>query len=219
MIGESGLVLFGDVVASRRDAPAATAWLRSLVAELDSAYDGETLAPFAFTQGDEVQGLLDPHADPFRAFLLAALDPSGMPIRWVAIRGRIDPGEGPAIERTGEAFLHAREALEQMPGGHPRLVVRTGEREADELLADLTPALPELLGELTKRQKLVARLALVEGMRQAEIADRLGVKRATVSISFRRAHVRTLEGLLRACRRAYAAGASAMASDAVAEPA
>ena len=54
-----GFVLFGDVVRSRTDAPASTAWLRDLIGELEQTYaPGERLAPFAFTQGDELQGLL-----------------------------------------------------------------------------------------------------------------------------------------------------------------
>ena len=53
------LVLFGDVIRSRRDAMAATTWLRVLAADLASAYPAEAvLAPFEFTQGDELQGLL-----------------------------------------------------------------------------------------------------------------------------------------------------------------
>ena len=31
-------VLFGDVVRSRADAPAGTAWLRELIAELETVY-------------------------------------------------------------------------------------------------------------------------------------------------------------------------------------
>ena len=59
-----GLVLFGDVIRSRRDAPAATAWLRILRADLQTAYPpDERLAPFEFTQGDELQGLLPAAAE------------------------------------------------------------------------------------------------------------------------------------------------------------
>ena len=66
-----GLVLFGDVVESRRDSVASTAWLRDLVAELDGTYGDRRLAPFGFTQGDELQGLLAPDADPLDAILRA----------------------------------------------------------------------------------------------------------------------------------------------------
>ena len=58
------LVLFGDVIRSRREPIAATEWLRVLTADLAGAYaDGDILAPFEFTQGDEIQGLLALSAD------------------------------------------------------------------------------------------------------------------------------------------------------------
>ena len=66
-----GIVLFGDVVASR-GVPRSADWLRSLREELDAAYGDERLAPFEFTQGDELQGLLAPAADPFEAAVRAA---------------------------------------------------------------------------------------------------------------------------------------------------
>ena len=48
MTNRSALVLFGDVVGSRRDSVGSTAWLRELVAELDTAYGEERLAPFGY---------------------------------------------------------------------------------------------------------------------------------------------------------------------------
>src|SRR4051794_35889749 len=63
------IVLFGDVVGSRRAPAAAAAWLRRLAAELDRLYAAEALASFGFTQGDELQGLLTASADPVRAVL------------------------------------------------------------------------------------------------------------------------------------------------------
>ena len=71
-----GLVVFGDVVGSRRNATAAADWLRGLVEELDEAYGDQRLAPFGFTQGDELQGLLIADADPLVAVLHAALGPA-----------------------------------------------------------------------------------------------------------------------------------------------
>ena len=51
-----GVVLFGDVIRSRRDAPAATGWLRTLSTELNETYvASDRLAPFEFTQGDDGQ--------------------------------------------------------------------------------------------------------------------------------------------------------------------
>ena len=124
----------------------------------------------------------------------------------------MDPGEGPATQRTGRAFLAARDAIEAARAGHDRLVIRTGQAEADELLAGMTPALADLLEGLTPRQRAVARLALIEGLRQSEVADRLGVRRATISVSFRRARVQTLQRLVAAIRKVYSS-ASAQAGD------
>src|SRR5438105_258472 len=60
--GGKAIVLFGDVVGSRRAPAAASAWLRNLCRQLESLYSADRMAPFAFTQGDELQGLLKPLA-------------------------------------------------------------------------------------------------------------------------------------------------------------
>lgn len=204
-----GLILFGDVVASRRDSVASTAWLRELVAELDAAYGPDRLAPFGFTQGDELQGLLAPGADPLTAVLRAALEPGEWRMRWAAVLGEVDPdatgGKAPATERTGPGFVAARSAIAE--AGHERLVIRTGRTDVDALLADLTPALMDMLDGLTRRQRTVARLALIEDLRQSEVADRLHVRRATISVSFNRARVRPLQRLVAGIRHVYSSGA------------
>lgn len=212
-----GWVLLGALVEARRDRAEATVWLRSLVTELDEAYGGLELAPFGVTQGDEVQGLLVATADPLLAVLRAALRSETRPIRWVCIRGAVDPGEGPATQRTGSAFLAARAAIEAARTGHERLVIRTGRADADELLDGMTPALADLLYALTPRQQAVARLALVEGMRQSEVAERLKVRRATISVSFARARVMPLARLAAAMRK-VCAGASTDGTPAFASP-
>ncbi len=72
----NAIVLFGDVIRSRRDAPGSTTWLRTLASELEDAYPAASrLADFEFTQGDEIQGLLRPDADPLAAILRAWLHP------------------------------------------------------------------------------------------------------------------------------------------------
>jgi DNA-directed RNA polymerase specialized sigma24 family protein len=206
-----GLVLFGDVVGSRHDSVASTAWLRDLVAELDAVYRDERLAPFGFTQGDELQGLLIPMADPLTAVLHAALSPGGRRMRWVAVRGETDAdptaGKAPTTERAGPAFVAARRAMDTARTGHERLVIRTGRPDVDGLLDDLAPALTDMLDGLTERQRTVARLALIDGLRQAEVSDRLKVRRATVSVSFSRARVRPLARLVAGMRRVYSRGA------------
>jgi DNA-directed RNA polymerase specialized sigma24 family protein len=131
-------------------------------------------------------------------------------MRWVAVRGPvdIDPGAGnaPATERTGPAFVAAREAMAAARAARDRLVIVTGQPEVDELLADLCPALADLLEDLTGRQRLVARLALIDDLRQSEVADRLHVRRATISVSFSRARIRSLQRLVAGVRRVYATG-------------
>jgi DNA-binding CsgD family transcriptional regulator len=209
---KQGLVLFGDVVGSRRDPSAAADWLRHLVEELDEVYAEQRLAPFGFTQGDELQGLLDGDADPLVAVLHAALGPAARPIRWVCVKGGVDPGEGPATQRTGQAFLVARTTIEEARSGRERLVVLTGRTEVDDLLAGMTPALVDLLEDLTPRQRAVARLALIEGLRQSEVAERLGVRRATISVSFGRARVQSVQRLVAAIRKVYS-GAGAPTGD------
>ncbi|MGD0861162.1 MAG: sigma factor-like helix-turn-helix DNA-binding protein [Candidatus Limnocylindrales bacterium] len=216
MDSAQGLVLFGDVIRSRKDRLGSTIWLRDLVSELDDAYGERRLAPFGFTQGDELQGLLDLEADPLVAVLRAALGPAARPIRWACIVGPVDPGEGPATQRTGPVFVAARDAIDAARAAHERLVVRTGRSDADELLAGMTPALADLLDDLTPRQRVVVKLALIDGLRQSEVADLLKVRRATISVSFARARVQSIQRLVAAIRRVYgnASTGSATAVDA-----
>jgi RNA polymerase sigma factor (sigma-70 family) len=200
------IVIIGDVVRSRRAPAAAGDWLRRLTKELNEAYAADRLAPFAFTQGDELQGLLRVQADPLRAILLAGLDPSGLEMRWAVAAGAVATGRGRATERSGEAFFLARELIRSAARARDGLVMRSGSADADALLADLAPLLAELLGELTPRQREISRLALVGGLRQADVAERLGVSRATISVTWSRSRVRSIERLARALRTVFAAG-------------
>jgi DNA-binding CsgD family transcriptional regulator len=202
------LVLFGDVIGSGKDRVAATTWLRDVVAELDEAYGAQRLAPFGFTQGDELQGLLVADADPLVAVLHAALGSGEHGIRWVCVLGGVDPGDGPATQRTGQAFLAARKTMEEARSNHDRLVIKTGRQETDALLADMTPALVDLLDDLTARQRDVTRLAVLEGLRQSEVADRLKVRRATTTVAFKRAKVHSIQRLATAIRQVHAAAAA-----------
>ena len=206
VIDRLGIVIFGDVVASRIDAPAASAWLRRLRDALDTRYGIDRLAPFGFTQGDELQGLIGIDADPLDAVLFASLHEDARPMRWAIAAGEIEPGPGPATERTGPAFLVAREALERASTGRDRLVVAAGDARADDLLAEVAPVLARLLDELTVRQRTIGRLLIVEGLRQADAADRLRVTRATVSVVANRARVREIARLANAIRTLLADG-------------
>ena len=213
MTETTALVLFGDVIGSTKDRVAATAWLRDVVARLDDIYGERKLAPFGFTQGDELQGLLAPDADPMAAVLHAALGQGARPIRWVCVKGLVDPGEGPATQRTGQAFLAARDAIGEARTLREQLVIRTGDARADALLADMAPALVELLNGLTSRQREVARLALIDGLRQSAVADRLKVRRATISVAFARAKVHPIERLARAIGQVYAGTVTTLAAE------
>ncbi|CAN5561318.1 hypothetical protein BH20CHL6_BH20CHL6_18330 [soil metagenome] len=210
-----GVVLFGDVVHSRRRPTKASEWLEALAAELDRAYEDRALARFEFTQGDELQGLLQPEADPFTAVLSATLRPraEAPSMRWAIVAGGILPGRGPATRRTGPAFVTARKTIELARRQRDTLHVLTGDAEADGLLAGTAPVLGSLMGRLTDRQREVARLALLEGLRQSEIADRLKVARATISVVSSRADVRSLTMLLGAVRSIWSDGLARAAKD------
>ena len=193
-----GLVIFGDVIRSRRDAPAATEWLRTLKSELNETYEpADRLAPFEFTQGDELQGLLRPGADPFSAILRAALHAERQRMRWVVIAGEVDPGHGPATQRSGAAFIAARERLGQAATRREEVAVVSGDPSTDDLLDGLAPLLGELLDDLTERQREFGWLLLVDGLRRSEAAERLTVSRATVSVAADRAHLRSIGELAR----------------------
>lgn len=202
----TGIVLFGDVVDSRSD-PGSSAFLRALRADLDDAYPRPArLAGFGFTQGDELQGLLAPGADPFLAVVRAALHPDARGLRWAVVAGEVEPGSGPATERTGPAFHLARDLLERAKAHREGLLAVTGDASADALLADLGPLLPALLDELTARQREVGRLLLVESLRRADAAERLNVSRATVSVIADRGRIRYLEQLARALAAIFREG-------------
>jgi predicted DNA-binding protein (UPF0251 family) len=208
-----GVVLFGDVVDSRREAAASTAFLRDLCRELEQAYpQADRLAAFGFTQGDELQGLLTVRADPFSAVLRAGLRGDARPMRWAVVAGPIEPGRGQATERTGTAFHAARDLIGQAASRRDGLVARSGDAHTDALLADLAPLLPELLASLTPRQREVGRLVLIDGLRRSEAAARLGVSRATVSIIAERGRLRHLENLARALAALFRSGTDPSAS-------
>jgi hypothetical protein len=197
----TALVLFGDVIRSRREPSAATDWLRTLTADLTNAYPAhERLAPFEFTQGDEIQGLLAPSADPLRAVLRATLHPEAAKMRWVIVAGEVDPGRGPATQRSGPAFIAARERLTVAVTRRERLAVISGDPATDELLEALAPLLGELLADLTDRQREIGWLLLVEGLRRSDAAERLHVSRATISVAADRAHLRSIGELARVVR-------------------
>jgi DNA-binding CsgD family transcriptional regulator len=197
------IVLIADVVHSRADFAGSTAALERLARDLDTRYADHRLAVFDYTQGDELQGLLDTDANPFSALLTAALDEPPLLLRWGIARGAVEAGSGPATRRTGPAFLLAREAIRHAVRSRVGLVARTGLPQVDSILDDLTPLLPTLLEDLSPRQREIARLVLVEGLRQADVAARLNVSRATVSVAFGRGRIAGIAGLERALHKLF----------------
>ena len=213
----------------RDGAAASTAWLGGLRRSLDRAYGDQRLAPFEFTQGDEIQGLLRPDADPLLAILRSTLQPhagaQAVPrMRWVAVLGTVDAGRGPATHRTSGAFLRARSLLDQARADRDGLLCQTGDPHADGYLAGTAPVLAAIIDRMTDRQRQVASLALVDGLRQSEIAGRLDVARPTVSVITARGDVRSLTRLASAVRAIWADGVARVAApiraaDVVAVPA
>jgi predicted DNA-binding protein (UPF0251 family) len=206
---ERGLFIVGDAVGSKRDSAGTAEWLRALATDLDRSLAEWRLADFAFTRGDEIRGLLRPDADPTLVVLHATLADSVRPIRWGIAWGVVDaaPPATPASELTGPAVALAEAAASEARHRHERLVLRTGDGRADGLLDGMAPALMDMLAELTPTQRHVARLAVIEGLRQSEVAERLKVRRATISVSFARARVASLEALARAIRTVCAGAA------------
>jgi len=200
MNSSRAIVVFGDVIHSRTDPAGSSAWLRALCADLQAAAGPGTLAAFGFTQGDELQGLLAPTADPVGIVLRAALAGDARPMRWAVVAGTVEAGSGPATQRSGPAFVAARAALEETRRRRTSLRIVTGAPAVDELLDDLAPVLGAALEQLSPTQRRVAGLILVDGLRRSEVADRLGVSRATVSVAANRGGVPSLERLARAIR-------------------
>lgn len=204
---QRGFVVFGDVIRSRDEPSASTAWLRTLAAALGAGSDpAEPLAPYGFTQGDEFQGLLHVRSDPLSVVIRASLHEDARPMRWIIVSGPIEPGDGPATERTGEAFLAARALLDEARHRRDGLLIAVGSPREDEILDPLAPLLADLLGDLTDRQRTLARLMILDGLRRSEVADALGVSRATVSVMAERARIRRIEGLIHVVRRLIADG-------------
>ena len=124
-------------------------------------------------------------------------------MRWAIAFGEVDPA-GSATRRTGPpAFLEARTTLE-LARRQRDLSAWSGEPGTDGLLDGAAPVIGGHIERLTDRQRSIASMALVDGLRQADIAAPLGVSRATVSVAFARADVRCLSRLLTTVRRLWA---------------
>lgn len=178
----SGLVLLAEVVGARPIPGSVEERLAALAAELNDACREQLAAEFVVTEVGRLRATLRPDADALGPILRTALAPHAPRLRWSI----------------------AREAPDGPPRDRERLVFATGRQERDALLNDMAPALVDMLDGLTPTQREVARMAIVEGLRQSEVAERVGKRRATVSVSFGRAKVVPIERLVAAMRRIYA---------------
>lgn len=197
------IALIGEPVGAR-DPRASRGWLARLGYELEELYADERLAPFVAAGGIELRGLLAPSADPLAAVLRGALGEQGRRMRWVIALGPAAAPETLEGEPVGELFETARGALVRAAQAHDALVVVTGRPAADRLLEAIAPVLGDMLARLTARQRIVARLLLVEGRRQAEVAERLGISRQTVSVNVARSRLRSLVRLSAAVGAVFA---------------
>ena len=200
-------MIFGDVVRSRRDATGCD----GLAADAGGGPRRRRIPP-----ADRLRRSSSPRATSSRACWRRAIDPTrgdpagGAPSRAPADAlgrrgGRRRPRQRPghAAERRGVHRARASGWPRQRPAGTARVVSGDpADRRAARRRSRRSSA--ELLDDLTDRQRVIARLILVEGLRRSEAAERLGVSRATVSVAADRAHVRSIG---RAGRRA-AAGCS-----------
>jgi DNA-directed RNA polymerase specialized sigma24 family protein len=71
-----------------------------------------------------------------------------------------------------------------------------------------------LLEDLSERQRELGRLLLLDGLRRAEAADRLGVSRATVSVLADRGRIREIDRLARALATIFGRGVARLAESA-----
>lgn len=185
--------------------------LTSLVAVLDAAYPAPRLAGFS-AGSSRIVGLLEPDADPLAAVLAIGLLDRPPRVRWSILEGEpLAGGRGPAERLAAPLLAKADDGLASARARRDRIVVRTGVPGADRLLEAIAPLLAELLEDLTDRQRTVARMLLVDGLRQADVADALGVSRATVSVMVARGRIRSIDRLAGAVRSIVAAARQARA--------
>ena len=205
------VIVIGDDIEERSGGPVSRARLRALAAALDDALPRGRLAGFS-VGGGRLVGILAPEADPIRALIAGALVGDDAPhVRWALVEGVLDPGRGGIARRAERLLVEARRSVELARTRRDRLIVRTGDEGADRLLDGIAPLLIDLLDDLSDRQRVVARLLLVDGLRQADVADALAVSRATISVMVGRGRIRSIERLAGAVRAVVLAARQAAA--------
>jgi DNA-binding CsgD family transcriptional regulator len=206
---ERGIAVIGDALERRTAGPASRAGLRALAARLDGAYRDDRLAGFSVA-GGRLTGVLRGDADELGVVMVAGLGDDGPRLRWALVEGELGPAGDGARPLAGALVADARRTLELARLRRERLLIRTGEPGADRLLDGLAPLLGELLDELTDRQRVVARMLLLDGLRQADVADALGVSRATISVLVGRGRIRSIERLVASIRAVVGAARLAL---------
>jgi DNA-binding CsgD family transcriptional regulator len=188
--------------------------LATLCADLNRAFAGGVLVPFELDAGRLV-GVLDPGVDALRAVLVASVGGGPVRVRWGIAQGALEAGGGDLADRARTPIAAADEAIGVGRARRDHLIVRTAVEGADRLLDGIAPLLVDLLDDLSDRQRIVARLILLDGLRQADVADELEVSRATVSVMVGRGRIRAVDRLGGAIRAVMAA-AEAVESEGVA---
>ncbi|MFM2105894.1 MAG: hypothetical protein RL338_926 [Chloroflexota bacterium] len=159
--------------------------------------------------GVETPATIARDGDALRGYLAASLEPHPVLLRWAIVVRPAPADEAALLSAARDLLVEARRDRE-------RLAIRTGDTAADALLDALAPLLGDLLVDLTQRQREVARLILVDGLRQSQVAARLGVARATISVMTARGHLRSIARLVTAIR--LVVGERTAAAAAPAEP-
>lgn len=214
----TGVVVAVAAAGASAGPAAAPGWLRDLAATLDDACGELLRSPFVQLDGGLLAAQLAAGADPIEAFLHGTLRQaerarSRAQLRWAIAAAGVETGQaagGASAVATDTAITALADGQRERVG----LVMRSGHPGADRLLVDIAPVIAEMLELLTPRQRDVARLMLVDGLRQAEAAERLGIARSTVGVIAARARIRSVERLVDAARTVFAAGlADAGATD------
>lgn len=187
-------LLLGDLVPDRargRDTAARDTDLEAVAARLSEELAGATVA----CHDGRLVATPVPGSDPVDLALAALLVEDLPRLAWTIVED-----------------VPLAVAVRLRPRSRERLAVRTGEPGADRLLDALAPLLGDLVGDLTARQRSVARLLVVEGLRQADAAERLGVSRATVSVMVARGRIAAIASLAGAVKAIVAAARLAISS-------
>ena len=165
------------------------------------------LAALRVHPGRRDPGLAAPRRRSLRGRSDAALRPHQGPRRRAAdaLGGGRRPGRG---SRPRSSHATQRSCLRGRPPGcwsrHARTTtgcsVGPATLVADELLAGTAPVLAAIIAGMTDRQREIAHLSLIDGLRQSDIAERLRIARPTVSIAAARGDLRNLGRLAEAVR-------------------